>query len=108
MSAPGAVGFDFSSFSKLQSLEIGNCCFREMNIIRIAKLLYLERVIIGACSFDSITKSDITRAFYLKGCPSLKRLHLHSDSFLHYSVCEIENVNALEVIVMSGGCFSSA
>lgn len=39
--------------------------------------------------------------FCLKNCPKLKELKVGRCSFAEYSVCEIENVDALETIEMS-------
>ena len=36
--------------------------------------------------------------FYLKNCERLRELKIGCKSFMDYSVCEIENVNRLEVI----------
>ena len=44
--------------------------------------------------------NDPNRHFYLKNCPKLKSLKMGRYSFSDYTVCEIENVNALEVIEM--------
>ena len=45
-------------------------------------------------------ENDPNRHFYLNGCPKLKSLRMGDYSFSDYSVCEIENVDALEVIAM--------
>ena len=44
--------------------------------------------------------NDPNRHFYLKNCPKLKSLKMGRYSFSDYSICEIENVDALEVIEM--------
>ena len=63
----------------------------------------LESVEIGMNSFTQ-HKNDhgrnTDRHFYLKNCPKLKSLKMGRYSFSDYSVIEIENVNALEVIEM--------
>ena len=41
---------------------------------------------------------DPNRHFYLKNCERLRELKVGHHSFMDYSVCEIENVNRLEVI----------
>ena len=40
------------------------------------------------------------RHFYLKNCERLRELKIGCRSFSDYSVCEIENVDSLEVIEM--------
>ena len=98
----GVIGFDFSCFSQLQLLEIGSNSFCGMYTVRITGLQYLESVIVGANSFNDENGRDVYRAFYLKNCPKLKSLVICDKSFAMYSVCEIENVDALEVIEMVG------
>ena len=44
--------------------------------------------------------TQLNRDFYLKNCPKLKSLRIGEYSFSDYSVCEIESVDALEVIEM--------
>ena len=61
----------------------------------------LESVEIGKNSFVKNKKGDgydPNRHFYLNGCPKLKSLKMGRYSFSDYTVCEIENVDALEVI----------
>ena len=41
-----------------------------------------------------------SRHFYLKNCERVKELKMGPRSFSDYSVCEIENVDSLEVIEM--------
>ena len=96
---------DLSRFSKLSSLVIGNHCFSYVEEVIIAGLNELKKVEIGENSFTKHKKSsgnDPNRHFYLNYCPKLKSLKIGSYSFSDYSVCEIENVDALEVIEMSG------
>ena len=58
-------------------------------------------VIKGKCfARYEICESNPNHHFYLKNCPKLKSLKIGSLSFADYTVCEIENVNALEVIEM--------
>ena len=45
-------------------------------------------------SFDD----DPERRFYLKNCPKLRELKMGRYSFSDYSMWEIENVDALEVV----------
>ena len=62
-----------------------------------------EGVVIGENGFTKETideGGDSNRHFYLKSCPSLRELRIGRYSFSDYSVCEIENVDALQVIEM--------
>ena len=63
----------------------------------------LESVEIGMNSFTKQKNwygYDRNRHFYLKNCPKLKSLKIGRYSLSDYTVIEIENVNALEVIEM--------
>ena len=58
---------------------------------------------IGKNSFTKQKNSwgnDPNRHFYLKNCERLRELKMGRYSFSDYSVCEIENMDSLEVIEM--------
>ena len=100
---PDFTGFDLSGFSRLKRLEIGNDCFTDVEEVKLIGLNELESVEIGMNSFVKNKKGDgydANRHFYLNGCPKLKSLKMGRYSFSDYTVCAIENVNALEVIEM--------
>ena len=90
---------DLDLVPSLKSLSIGDGCFANVSEVRLVGLSELERVVIGKISF---TKSGFCsvpdRDFYLKTCPQLKLLVVGNQSFSGYTVCEIEDVDALEVI----------
>ena len=95
--------FDLSGFVYLKELAIGSECFEFVNEVRIIGLNELESVVIGRNSFTKKKDDgcyDPSRHFYLKNCPKVKSLKMGQYSFSDYSVCEIENVDALEVIEM--------
>lgn len=89
---------DLSRFSKLSALEIGDNCFGYVITFKLVGLSKLNRVIIGKHCFTYHTVSTQTRRFCVKECPKLKVLKIGPRSFSHYSVCEIEKVDALEVM----------
>ena len=96
---------DLSRFLQLKSLTVGDHCFSYVNEVKMAGLSELESVEIGMNSFTKFKNtwqitSDPNRHFYLKNCPKLKSLKMGRYSFSDYNVCEIENVDALEVIEM--------
>ena len=109
---------DFRGFVNLKVLSIGDECFMYVDELEFVGLKYLESVEIGRSSFTKNKNSwqitsDPNRHFYLKNCPKLKSLKMGRYSFSDYTVCEIENVDALEVIEMGklsewSGCFYSA
>ena len=99
---------DLSRFLQLKSLSVGDHCFSYVNEVKMIGLSELESVEIGKNSFTKFKNtwrvtSDPNRHFYLKNCPKLKSLKIGDYSFSNYIVCEIENVDALEVIRI-GGC----
>ena len=94
---------DLTRFSKLESLVIGDNCFSYVTEVKMVGLSELESVEIGMNSFTKHKNgygNDSNRHFYLKNSPKLKSLKMGRYSFSDYTVCEIENVDALEVIEM--------
>ena len=96
---------DLSGYVKLREFIVGDWCFKKVEELKLIGMKCLERVAIGyACFSKSGYKAsdgrDDKRHFYLKNCPKLKSLKIGCFSFYDYSVCEIENVDALEVIEM--------
>ena len=98
--------FDLSGFVYLKELTIGSKCFKFVNEVKLIGLSELDSVVIGDRCFTQYYNSfwvivpDPNRHFYLKNCPKLKSLKMGRFSFSDYSVCEIENVDALEEIEM--------
>ena len=97
---------DLSRFLQLKSLTLGDHCFSYVNEVKVIGLSRLESVEIGMNSFTKYKNTwydirpDPNRHFYVKNCPKLKSLKMGCFSFSDYRVCEIENVDALEVIEM--------
>ena len=96
---------DLSGFVNLRELKVGSYCFRKVEELKLIGMKCLESVEIGKVSFakypyNTADGIDEKRHFYLKNCPKLKSLKICYQSFIDYSVCEIENVDALEVIEM--------
>ena len=95
--------FDVTRIVHLRELKVGDRCFRNTEELELFGLNELERVVIGKKSFtpkDYIygRGMDPNRHFYLKNCPKVRELKIGCDSFARFSVCEIENVNQLEVV----------
>ena len=88
---------DLSGFVNLRKIKVGNECFSSVNEVKLIGLSELESVEIGSKSFrrDGSIKRG---SFCLKMCPKLKSLKIGRYSFSDYTVCTIENVDALEVI----------
>ena len=101
----GLRELDLSGFANLRELKVGNECFENVKEVKMIGLGELESVEIGMNSFTKYKDTyqitpDPNRHFYLKNCPKLKSLKMGHHSFSDYTVCEIENVDALEVIEM--------
>ena len=97
------TAFDLSVYPRLKSVTIGDYGFEYVNVFNITGLSELESVEIGMNSFTKKKNgygNDSNRHFYLKNCPKLKSLKMGRYSFSDYSVVEIGNVDALEVIEM--------
>ena len=101
---------DLSLMPSLKSVRVGSLCFSYVEEVKMIGLNELESVVIGEDSF-TISKSgcseDPNRHFYLKNCPKLKSLKIDKHSFVRYSTCVIENVNALEVIEIGDSSIDS-
>ena len=92
---------DLSRFQSVRRIEVGYESFMYVNEVKLIGLSELESVEIGENSFTKEEYgSDPNRHFYLKNCPKLKSLKMGRYSFSDYTVIEIENVDALEVIEM--------
>ena len=105
MNEPDLTGLDLTRFSHLESLIIGEYCFSYVNEVKLVGLSELESVEIGMNSFTKNERGDgydPNGQFYLKNCPKLKSLKMGRYSFSDYTVIEIENVDALEVIEIGG------
>ena len=113
---PSMTVLDLTRFSHLESLIIGEYCFGNVDEVKLIGLSELESVEIGEISFTQhkhCNGYDPNRHFYLKNCPKLKSLKIGDYSFNDYTVCVIEDVDALEVIEMGelnewSYCFHSA
>ena len=97
--------FDLSVYPRLTTLTGINNGFMYVEEVKMIGLSELESVEIGMNSFTKQKEAykvtpDPNRHFYLKDCPKLKSLKMGSYSFSDYTVIEIENVDALEVIEM--------
>ena len=89
---------DLSEYTRLERLTIGNNSFNCVTEVKLIGLEELESVVIRPNCFVNKSNHETTGCFYLKNCPKLKELRMGRYSFSDYTVCEIENVDALETI----------
>ena len=99
----GLKELDLRGFVNLRELKVGNECFKNVKEVKLIGLSELESVEIGTNSFTKFKNtwqitSDPNRHFYLKNCPKLKSLKMGRFSFNDYTLCVIEDMDALEVI----------
>ena len=97
----GLKELDLSGFEYLSELKVGSGCFMCVDKVKWVGMNCLESVEIGNNSFTkhmNDSNNDPNRHFYLRNCPKLKSLKMGRYSFSDYTVIEIENVDALEVI----------
>ena len=99
--------FDVSELKYLKSIEIGDDCFENTERVKLIGMNRLESVVIGDRCFTKVKNGkavlsdrDPNRHFYLKNCGKVRELRIGCNSFYEYTVCEIENVDSLEVIDM--------
>ena len=100
---PSFTVLDLTRFTSVRRIVIGHDAFMYVEEVKLIGLSELESVEIGMNSFTQHKNSygyDPNRHFYLKNCPKLKSLKMGRYSFSDYTVIEIENVDALEVIEM--------
>ena len=96
---------DFSDYSSLKMIEIGDECGMYVTRVEITGLNSLKSVRIGENSFTTYKGSypwegDESGIFQLKNCPKVKSLQIGLFSFSSYKQCLIANVGALESIEM--------
>ena len=99
----GETSLNLSAFKFLERFTVGDECFMVVKEVKLIGLDELECVEIGESSFTKEKEKysdDSTRHFYLKDCPKLRSLKMGRYSFSDYTVIQIENVDALEVIEM--------
>ena len=92
---------DFSRFRRLRRITIGDECFMYVQEVRIQERTALKCIHIGVNSFTKFKNqmnNDPNRHFYLRDCHSLRELIIGSKSFSDYTICDIQRVDALEVI----------
>ena len=89
--------FDLSMFTNLKTLEVGSHSFEFVKEVKLIGLHMLERIEIGKKCFSGDEKGS---RFHLRDCERLRELRIGCYSFNNYSVCEIQSVASLEVIMI--------
>ena len=101
--------FDFSRFSQVESIEIGNDCFGSVKTFRIDGLNQLRTIIIGINSFTQVKQADWNRdynkannqskSFHILNCESLESIQIGEWSFSDFGgEFELKNLPQLQSI----------
>ena len=94
--------FDISRFSKVKSLEIGDCCFRSVKTFRIDGLNRLKTIKIGKNSFTQEKNSggnNESKSFHILNCESLESIEIGEYSFSDFGgEFELKNLPQLQSI----------
>ena len=94
--------FDFSRFSIVESIEIGNDCFGSVQTFQIDGLNRLKTIIIGKNSFTQNKNDygdDVSKSFHILNCISLESIQIDRYSFSDYAgEFELKNLPQLQSI----------
>ena len=92
--------FDFSQFTLLEELIIGDDCFSNVGTFNIDGLNHLKLVKIGKNSFTKTKyKCDSSRSFHILNCDELESIEIGEYSFSDYGgEFELKNLPKLSTI----------
>ena len=94
--------FDFSRFTQVESIEIGNDCFGSVKTFKIDGLNRLKTLAIGDNSFTQKKNSygnDESKSFHILNCESLESIQIGEYSFSDFAGdFELKNLPQLQSI----------
>ena len=94
--------FDFSRFSLLESIEIGDDCFGSVSTFQIDGLNQLKTIKIGKNSFTQRKNgggNDASKSFHILNCESLESIQIGEYSFSDFAgEFELKNLPQLQSI----------
>ena len=100
----------FSSMNELlkriERVEIGNECLKEVNRFVIDGLNELETIIIGWRCFSLCNGPKEGSKFVIMNCDRLKQIHICKYSFMYYESLELKNLPSLISIQLDWYVFS--
>ena len=93
---------DFSRFTRVESIEIGNDCFGSVKTFKMDGLNRLKTIIIGNNSFTQQKNwfgNDESKSFRILNCESLESIQIDEWSFSDYGgEFELRNLPQLQFI----------
>ena len=96
------IEFDFSRFTNLETLKIGDDCFGSVELFRIDGLRRLKSITIGTNSFTKEKNDygdDESKSFRILNCESLESIEIGGYSFSDYGGdFELKNLPKLQSI----------
>ena len=96
------INWDVSLLYNLESIEIGNDCFRSVQTFQIDGLDRLKTIIIGTNSFtenDIDDGNDPSKSFHILNCESLESIEIGEQSFSDFGGgFELKNLPQLQSI----------
>ena len=94
--------FDFSRFTRVESIEIGDDCFGSVQTFQIDGLNRLKTIKIGKRSFTQEKNNegnDESKSFYILNCESLESIQIGEYSFSDFGgEFELKNLPQLQSI----------
>ena len=91
--------FDFSRFTQVEYIKIGNGCFESVQTFKIDGLNRLKTIKIGNHSFTKRYGNDESRSFHILNCESLKSIQIGKYSFSYFGGdFELKNLPQLQSI----------
>ena len=88
-----------SNLISLESIEIGDDCFRSVKIFRIEGLNRLKTIKIGINSFTQRNGGDKSKSFHILNCESLESIQIGKYSFSDFGgEFELKNLPQLQSI----------
>ena len=94
--------FDFSRFTQVESIEIGDDCFGSLKTFKIEGLNRLKTVKIGRKSFTNKKNdwgNDESKSFHILNCESMESIQIGEKSFSDFGgEFELKNLPQLQSI----------
>ena len=94
--------FDFSRFSNVESIEIGNDCFGSVQTFKIDGLNRLKTIKIGNNSFTqkkNDSGNNVSKSFHILNCESLESIQIGEYSFSDFGGnSELRNLPQLQLV----------